>query len=203
MTAPYGFATGSRVPAAQAPAAQAPAAQAPPAQEPATDGCTLSQDLGWALGAVVRAYARAAHEALEGLPGGPRGFQVLAAAAGDAHGSQLALAHRLGVDRTVMTYLLDDLEKAGLIERRPDPADRRARRIVATACGEEQLATLNERLRGAEEQVLSGLDEEDRQAFRILLRRVAMSVSSADPVRGACEAAAQVVGTDGSGTLPC
>jgi len=37
----------------------------------------------------------------------------------------------------------------------------------------------------------------------VLLRRVAMSVSSADPVRGACEAAAQVVGTDGSGTLPC
>ena len=198
MAAPSGFATGSRVPAAQARSAGEPAAR-----EPAADGCTLSQDLGWALGAVVRAYARAAHEALEGLPGGPRGFQVLAAAAADEHGSQLALAHRLGVDRTVMTYLLDDLEKAGLIERRPDPADRRARRIVATASGQEQLATLNERLRGAEEQVLSGLDEADRQAFRTLLRRVAVNVGSDGPVRGACEAAAQVAGTDGSGTLPC
>ena len=38
-----------------------------------------------------------------------------------------------------MTYLLDDLEKAGLIERRPDPADRRARRIAATASGRRLL----------------------------------------------------------------
>ena len=34
-----------------------------------------------------------------------------------------------------MTYLLDDLEQAGLIERRPEPADRRARRVVATDAG--------------------------------------------------------------------
>ncbi|MCW2906849.1 MAG: transcriptional regulator, MarR family [Actinomycetia bacterium] len=188
MAGPSGFATGSGV---------------APAQQPAGDPCTLSHDLGWAVGTVLRAYAKAAHAALEGLPGGPRGFQVLAAAAEDAHGSQLALAHRLGVDRTVMTYLLDDLEKAGLIERRPDPADRRARRIVVTAGGQDKLAGLNERLRAAEEQVLSGLDEADQQAFRTLVRRLAMSVSSADPLRGACEAATEVAGTDGISRLSC
>jgi DNA-binding MarR family transcriptional regulator len=64
---------------------------------------------------VFRGYVNATHEALADLPGGPRGYQVLAAAAGDEHGSQLALAQHLGVDRTVMTYLLDDLEAAGLI----------------------------------------------------------------------------------------
>src|ERR1039458_1283363 len=104
---------------------------------PDADACALSDDLGWALGVVFRGYLRASQDALSDLPGGPRGFQVLAAAARDQHGSQLALAHRLGVDRTVMTYLLDDLEAAGLIERRPDPADRRARRILATARGRE------------------------------------------------------------------
>ena len=31
-----------------------------------------------------------------------------------------------------MTYLLDDLEAAGLVERRPDPTDRRARRVAPT-----------------------------------------------------------------------
>jgi DNA-binding transcriptional MocR family regulator len=61
----------------------------------------------------------------------------LDAAAHGAVGSQLALAQHLGIDRTVMTYLLDDLEAAGLIERRPDPADRRARRVVATQLGME------------------------------------------------------------------
>ena len=101
------------------------------------------------------------------VPGGSRGYQVLAAAARDEHGSQLALAQHLGVDRTVMTYLLDSLAEAGLIERRPDPADRRARRIVATARGRSRLDGLGERLREAEDQVLAGLAEaEDRQAFR-------------------------------------
>ena len=146
--------------------------------------CTLSNDLGWALGVVFRGYVKATHEALADLPGGPRGYQVLAAAAGDEHGSQLALAQHLGVDRTVMTYLLDDLEAAGLIERRPDPADRRARRIVATPDGRTCLTRLDERLRAAEEQLLSGLDAgQDRQVFRTLLRRLALHASAGEPVR--------------------
>src|ERR1700735_1713517 len=108
-------------------------------------GCddALADDLGWGLGTVFRAYVPAAHEAVADLPGGPRGYQVLSAAAQGAVGSQLALAQHLGVDRTVMTYLLDDLESANLIERRPDPADRRARRIVATDKGNELLSSLN------------------------------------------------------------
>ncbi len=94
-------------------------------------GCAdaLADDLGWGLGMIFRAYVKAAHAAVTDLPGGPRGYQVLCAAAQGAVNSQLALAQHLGVDRTVMTYLIDDLEAANLIERRPDPADRRARRI--------------------------------------------------------------------------
>lgn len=157
---------------------------------PDPETCTLSNDLGWALGAVFRGYVKAAHEALADLPGGPRGYQVLASSAGDEHRSQQALAHRLGVDRTVMTYLLDDLEAAGLIERRPDPADRRARRIVATAHGRDTLGRLDQRLRAAEEQLLSGLDAgEDRRVFRGLLRRLAVHASAGEPVSTACEAA--------------
>jgi len=52
---------------------------------------------------------------------------LVAAARGNAR-NQLALAQQLGVDRTVMTYLIDDLERAGYVERRPDPADRRSAR---------------------------------------------------------------------------
>src|ERR1700754_1167367 len=74
----------------------------------------------------MRSYLRAAEEALGGVPGAPRGYQVLSTAGRGEPRSQLALAQHLGVDRTVMTYLLDDLEGAGLVERRPDPSDRRA-----------------------------------------------------------------------------
>src|ERR1700734_1323189 len=171
-----------------APSGSLAGTQAAPVPDPET--CALSNDLGWALGAVFRGYVKAVHEALAGVPGGPRGYQVLASAAGDEHRSQQALAQRLGVDRTVMTYLLDDLEAAGLIERRPDPADRRARHVVITGQGTELLATLDERLSAAETHLLAPLDPTARASFRAEVRLLATHVDDLDPVDNACELAA-------------
>jgi DNA-binding MarR family transcriptional regulator len=154
----------------------------------------LRDDLGWALGVVFRSYVKAAGAAFADVPGGPRGYQVLAAATRSDPGSQLELAQHLGVDRTVMTYLLDDLEQAGLIERHPDPADRRARRIAPTERGRALLGVLDERLRAAELQVLAGLPAADRAAFRGLLSRAAAHASAADPVRDACALAQDLPG---------
>jgi DNA-binding MarR family transcriptional regulator len=148
----------------------------------------LDGDLGWALGVVFRSYVKLAGIAVDNLPGGPRGYQILAAAARSVPGTQLAIAQQLGVDRTVMTYLLDDLVTAGLIERQPDPADRRARRIVATEHGRATLAGLQSRLKLAEEHVLAGLPEADRTAFRDLLRRLASQVDAKDPMTNPCQA---------------
>jgi DNA-binding MarR family transcriptional regulator len=142
----------------------------------------LAGDLGWGLGVVLRAYATAARSAVADIPGGPRGYQILSAAAQGAVGSQLALAQHLGVDRTVMTYLLDDLEAAKLIERRLDPADRRARRVVATQLGTELLATLNDRLRAAEAHLLAPLDLETRETFRAQVRLLATRADALDPL---------------------
>src|SRR5450755_100313 len=158
-------------------------------------GGVLRNDLGWALGVVFRSYVKAASAAFADVPGGPRGYQVLAAATRGEPGSQLELAHHLGIDRTVMTYLLDDLERAGLIERHPDPADRRARRIAATVRGRDLLDDLDQRLRAAEDQVLAGLAADgDRQAFRAMLAQLATQVHALDPVRNACAAAQAVSG---------
>jgi DNA-binding MarR family transcriptional regulator len=81
-----------------------------------------------------------------------------------------------------MTYLLDDLEAAKLIERRPDPADRRARRVVATQLGTELLATLNDRLRAAEADLLAPLDLETRETFRAQVRLLATRAEALDPL---------------------
>lgn len=160
----------------------------------ADDRCAsaLDSDLGWALGAVFRAYVKSAEAAVADLPGGPRGYQVLAAAARDLPGSQLALAQQLGIDRTVMTYLLDDLERAGLVERRPDPADRRARRVTATDAGRQRAEQLERDLRRAEEHVLAPLPAEDRAAFRGLLQRLATAAQQQDPVPNACAVVEQL-----------
>jgi DNA-binding MarR family transcriptional regulator len=157
-------------------------------------GCenALAGDLGWGLGMIFRAYVKAANAAVADLPGGPRGYQVLSAAAQGAVASQLALAQHLGVDRTVMTYLLDDLEAATLIERRPDPADRRARRIVATSRGNELLASLDDRLRSAEAQLLAPFDAATRDAFRAQVRLLATQLEALDPPESPCDLADEV-----------
>ncbi len=72
-----------------------------------------------------------------------------------------------------MTHLLDDLESAGLVERRLDPTDRRARRIVLTDLGGIRLRRLERSLRRAEDALLAPLDPGERRVLRGLLARLA------------------------------
>jgi DNA-binding MarR family transcriptional regulator len=146
----------------------------------------LDADLGWTLGTVFRAYVKATDVAVGKLPGSHRGYQVLKAAAEDQPESQSALCQRLGIDRTVMTYLLDDLERADLVARKPAPADRRTRLVVATEAGRAHLAELDRRLAHAETHVLSSLTAADREQFKALLGTVAAHANSLDPVADAC-----------------
>ncbi|WP_035812640.1 MarR family winged helix-turn-helix transcriptional regulator [Jiangella gansuensis] len=157
---------------------------------PAPDA--LDGDVGFMLGVVFRAYLKAADAATAGIPGGHRGRHVLAAAVRDEPRSQSALAQRLGIDKTVMTYLLDDLVDAGLVERQPDPADRRNRRVVATAHGREALAEVDRRMLRAEDHVLGCLDDADRQALREMLGRLAAHVNHIDPVADTCALVAEI-----------
>jgi DNA-binding MarR family transcriptional regulator len=154
-----------------------------------TSPANVESDLGWALGTVTRSYLRIAAEAVADVPGGPRGYQVLTSAARGDAGTQLAMAQRLGLDRTVMTYLLDDLEKAGLVERKPDPADRRARRVVLTEQGTARLCDVERRLRRVEEHVLGPLDPAERDTLRTLLQRVAVATGDRTD---ACEIAQEI-----------
>lgn len=146
----------------------------------------LDGDLGWTLGVVFRAYVKACDTVLADVPGAHRGHQVLTAAARDEAPSQSALCEKLGIDRTVLTYLLDDMERADLVVRRPDPADRRTRRIEATDTGHALLARLAEQLRLTEERVLAGLPPEDRVTLKSLLTTLARHTNALDPVRDTC-----------------
>jgi DNA-binding MarR family transcriptional regulator len=134
-------------------------------------------ELGWTLGVVYRAYLSFALEATGELPGGHRGFQVLLLSERGTCSTQQALAQLIGMDRTLMTYLIDDLERAGLVARRPDPADRRARQIVPTEHGRERLRDTREAMRIAEEQLIGSLPLEDRERLRDLLSRLAGTLS--------------------------
>jgi DNA-binding MarR family transcriptional regulator len=152
----------------------------------------LDQDLGFTLGVVFRAYIKAANAVVCDIPGGPRGYQILVAAIQHQADGQGALAQRLGVDRTVMTYLIDDLEEAGLVERRADPLDRRSRHIEATAQGRRLWANTEQRLQEVEDHVLSALSTAERATFRELLQRLAGRANALDPVDNPCEVVSEV-----------
>lgn len=152
-------------------------------ERPAYDG-----DFGWHLGVLLSGYQSLVVTVLGDFPHGPRGYQTLAAVVRGDQPSQLALATHLGIDRTVMTYLIDDLVRAGLVERQLNPADRRQRRVVPTAEGVGAYTDLERRVREAEDTLLGTLEPAERQALRHLLRRVACDVRNIEPVTDPCEA---------------
>ncbi|WP_329138583.1 MarR family winged helix-turn-helix transcriptional regulator [Streptomyces sp. NBC_01476] len=141
----------------------------------AAAGTGLESDLGWAIRLVSGAFRKVATSSVTDLPGGPRGYLVLVAVAAGQPRSQLALAQQLALDRTVMTYLIDDLESNGLVTRRPDPADRRARQVLITAAGTTALAQARRRLGEAEARLLTDLDPAEARQLRALLERVAQT----------------------------
>jgi DNA-binding MarR family transcriptional regulator len=82
------------------------------------------------------------------------------------------LADRCCCVRSNITQLVDRLEAERLVERLPDPADRRSVRAALTATGRERHAEAVRIVGETEGEVFSGLDERDRQALLLLLGRL-------------------------------
>jgi MarR family transcriptional regulator for hemolysin len=131
------------------------------------------EDLGWALGALLRSYREFILPAVCDFPHGARGYETVRQVLKGGQPNQLWLANHLGIDRTVMTYLLDDLVEAGLIERRPNPDDRRQRLIVATPQGKQAVEHLCEEVTSVERRLLAELTDKEQVLFRSLLTKVA------------------------------
>ena len=70
-------------------------------EPPTASGAPVESDLGWALGVVFRRYAKAAAAALDDVPGGPLGYQVLATANSEGPRRQLDLGERRFEERVV------------------------------------------------------------------------------------------------------
>ena len=87
--------------------------------------------------------------------------------------TQLALAEAMGYDKTRLIKILDQLEGQGLITRRPDPADRRAKLVELTDAGREKHAAVVGSIRALEEDLLAGLSAGERQTLFSVLSGLA------------------------------
>jgi DNA-binding MarR family transcriptional regulator len=132
----------------------------------------LAQSLSWLLSESLRANLGVIRAAVGDLPHGPRGFEALRAAADPTPRNQAELAKHLGLDRTVMVYLVDDLEAADLVERVPDPKDRRSKLVRATPAGIARLCELRKVTATAEADLLAGFSPAETELLRSLLQRI-------------------------------
>jgi MarR family transcriptional regulator, transcriptional regulator for hemolysin len=111
----------------------------------------------------------------------PRAHCVLSKAMGREL-TQSQLAGLCGLDKTTMVVTIDELERAGLAERRLSSSDRRARIIWVTEAGEEVVARGREIVARIYDDVLSVLPPGERVPFVDALTRL-VAGRLADPVR--------------------
>jgi DNA-binding MarR family transcriptional regulator len=86
--------------------------------------------------------------------------------------SQREVSSVLLLDPSDLVSLVDILERAGLLERRRDPADRRRYALEITAAGQLAVARLREVARQANEDVLAPLEPGERSELEKLLSRL-------------------------------
>lgn len=112
-------------------------------------------------------------EAFEAVGESPYHYSVLAVLEESARETQATIADSLGYDRSWLVGLLDELEEAGLIERKRDPADRRRHLVSLKPAGKKKLAKLRAISRRVEDEFLAGLDPEQRKQLHALLQQIA------------------------------
>ena len=122
---------------------------------------------------LVQAMKTTRLEAFEAAGENPFHFGVLAVLDESPRETQATIADALGYDRSWLVGLLDELEQAGLIERKRDLTDRRRHLVSLNPAGKQKLGELREVSRGVEEQFLAPLDADERAQLHGLLRRLA------------------------------
>jgi DNA-binding MarR family transcriptional regulator len=91
---------------------------------------------------------------------------------------QQQLSSDMGIDPSAMVKLINELEGAGLADRRRRPNDRRAWEVTITRKGRRTLQRARRLASQVEDEVLGGLTATDRRELLTLLRR---AVTSAPP----------------------
>jgi DNA-binding MarR family transcriptional regulator len=121
-------------------------------------------------------------------PAQARALRVLGGADGPLRMSDLA--DRLGIVPRSATTVVDALAASGLVERAPDPANRRSTLVEPTADGREALARMADARRAATAEIFAVLTPEQRESLRELL-------AALDAGRSACGSSRQQAASDG------
>jgi DNA-binding MarR family transcriptional regulator len=92
--------------------------------------------------------------------------------------NQAYYAERLEVEPISLCRMVDRMEEAGLIERRADPADRRARLLFLTDRSSNEIARIQSALTGLIDSMLAGFSDAEERQLADMLGRVSANLTT-------------------------
>ncbi len=132
---------------------------------------------GYLANHMARLFAKALAEAIRPHGLAPAQFMVLLELWREDGVTQKQLVERLDVEQATMASTLARMERDGLIERRPDAADARARIIHLTGRARELEQTALAEARQVNRRALAGFPEEEAEQLLAGMRRIISSLS--------------------------
>ncbi|WP_308344446.1 MarR family transcriptional regulator [Streptomyces sp. ISL-94] len=118
-------------------------------------------------------------EGLSGADARKWHYAALVALEESGPASQAALSGRTGIHRSDLVAVINELAERELVQRTPDPEDRRRNVITLTPLGRRRLRKLEQLLDAAQETLLSPLSEQERKQLTHLLGRLVAHHASA------------------------
>lgn len=137
-----------------------------------TPSSTSTLSFGFLLSDTARLLRRRFEQRARGTGLSRAQWQVLAHVQRREGAKQACLAEMMDIEPITLTRLLDRMEEAGWVERRPDPGDRRARLLYLTDKARPKLAEMRLLAQEIYEEILHGLSPEGRETLMQALLHV-------------------------------
>ena len=138
------------------------------------------QPLGLLIARIAKDLGRAFDAALAEQGGSQPVWLVLMSLKIRPDSTQRQIADNLGLREATLTHHLSGMERAGLITRRRDPANRRVHQVTLTDAGEELFHRLRRAAAAFDERLRAGIPEERIADLRETLEQLAGNAGVAE-----------------------
>jgi MarR family transcriptional regulator, transcriptional regulator for hemolysin len=132
--------------------------------------------IGLRLSQAARTISRAFDDALSDAGGSLPVWLVLLAMKTRNLASQRELADAVGIREATLTHHLNAMERAGLISRHRDPANRRIHVVRLTGAGDEMFLTLRAAALGFDQRLRDGISDQKIAGLRDVLEQLTANV---------------------------
>ena len=137
----------------------------------------MDDNIGRMLADVSRLMRRAFDERTRSIGVTRPQWQVLTMLDRHEGSHQGGLAEMLDIEPITVCRMVDRLQEADLVERRQDPADRRAWRLFLTPKARDLLKLLQPLGKDIVAVALDGITEDERDALRVSLARIRQNLA--------------------------